>query len=187
MDSAPSQLPPEVKKGLSRVKGSSAIASQSIHAVASNITVPTSASSSQPMQQPSVAPPPRLQSPLQALEQEEYGTDTSASSFAASRSEEPSDTGEQAAPVPFRELVQKVREFLSIPDPAAEEDYKLGSALGCDPLLLQQEKADRPPSIKLPMVADLSGLQSAQDETQHIKHFGYWKVPRHSTTQRQLV
>ena len=128
MDSAPSQLPPEVKKGLSRVKGSSAIASQSIHAVASNITVPTSASSSQPMQQPSVAPPPRLQSPLQALEQEEYGTDTSDSSFAASRSEEPSDTGEQAAPpnLPFRELVQKVREFLSIPDPAAEEDYKLG-------------------------------------------------------------
>ena len=56
--------------------------------------------------------------------------DTSASSFAASRSEEPSDTGEQAAPpnLPFRELVQKVREFLSIPDPVAEEDYKLGSA-----------------------------------------------------------
>ena len=166
MDSAPSQLLPEVKKGLSRVKGSSAIASQSIHAVASNITVPTSASSSQPMQQPSVAPPPRLQSPLQALEQEEYGTDTSASSFAASRSEEPSDTGEQVAPpnLPFRELVQKVREFLSIPDPAAEEDYKLGSALGRDPLLLQQEKADRPPSIKLPIVADLSRLQSAQDD-----------------------
>ena len=155
-----------MKKGLSRVKGSSAIASQSIHAVASNITVPTAASSSQPMQQPSVAPPPRLQSPLQALEQEEYGTDTSASSFAASRSEEPSDTGEQAAPpnLPFRELVQKVREFLSILDPAAEEDYKLGSALGRHPLLLQQEKADRPPSIKLPMVADLSRLQSAQDD-----------------------
>ena len=66
--------------------------------------------------------------------------------------------------LPFRELVQKVREFLSIPDPAAEEDYKLGSALGRDPLLLQQEKADRPPSIKLPMVANLSRLQSAQDD-----------------------
>ena len=60
MDSTPSQPPPEVKKGLSRVKGSSAIASQSIHTVASNITLPTSASSSQPTQQPSVAPPPRI-------------------------------------------------------------------------------------------------------------------------------
>ena len=101
MDSAPSQPPPEVKKGLSRVKGSSAIPSQPIHAVASNLTVSTSASSSQPTQQPSVAPPPRLQSPLQALEQEEYSTETSASSFAASRSEEPSDTGEQAAGTTF--------------------------------------------------------------------------------------
>ena len=156
-----------VQKGISGVKGSSAIATQSIQAVASNIQVPTSISSSQPSQPPSAAAIPRLQSPLQALEQEEYGTDTSASSFAASnRSEEPTDPGEQAASpnLPFRELVQKVREFLSIPDPAAEEDYKLGSALGRDPLLLQQEKADRPPSIKLPMVADLSRLQSAQDD-----------------------
>ena len=54
---------------------------------------------------------------------------------------------------------------MSIPDPAAEEDYKLGSALGRDPLLLQQEKLDRPPSIKLPMVADLSRLQTAQDDS----------------------
>ena len=79
-------------------------------------------------------------------------------------SEEPTDPGEQVAPpdFPFRELVQKVREFLSIPDPAAEEDYKLGSALGHDPLLQQQEQADRPPSIKLPMVAGHSCLQSAQ-------------------------
>ena len=148
MDSAPSHPPPEVKKGISGVKGSSAIATQSIQAVASNIQVPTSISSSQPSQPPSAATIPRLQSPLQALEQEEYGTDTSVSSFGASnRSEEPTDPGEQAVPpnLPFRELVQKVREFLSIPDPAAEEDYKLGSALGRDPLLLQQE-------IKLPMV-----------------------------------
>ena len=166
MDSAPSHPPPEVKKGVSRVKGSSAIATQSIQAVASNIQVPTPIPSSQPSQPSSAAAIPLLQSPLQALEQEEYGTDASASSFAASnRSEEPTDPGEQAAPpnLPFRELVQKVREFLSIPDPAAEEDYKLGSALGRDPLLLQQEKADRPPLIKLPMVADLSRLQSAQD------------------------
>ena len=54
---------------------------------------------------------------------------------------------------------------MSIPDPAAEEDNKLGSALGCDPLLLQQEKLDRPPSIKLAMVADLSHLQTAQDDS----------------------
>ena len=141
MDSAPSQPPPEVKKGLSGVKSSSAIALQSIHTVASNISVSTSAFSSQPTQQPSVAPPPRLHSPLQALEQEEYGTDTSASS----PDQKNHPTREQAAPpnLPFRKLVQKVREFLSIPDPEAEEDYKLRSALGRDPLLLQQEKADK--------------------------------------------
>ena len=127
----------------------------------------TSISSSQPSQPPAAAAIPQFQSPVQTLEQEEYGTDTSASSFAASnRSEEPTDPGEQAAPpnLPFRELVQKVREFLCIPDPATEVDYKLGSALGCDPLLLQQKKANRPPSIKLSMVADLSRLQSAQDD-----------------------
>ena len=52
---------------------------------------------------------------------------------------------------------------MSIPDPAAEEDYKLGSALGRDLLLLQQEKLDRP-SIKLPMIPDLSRLQTAQND-----------------------
>ena len=100
------------------------------------------------------------------LEQEEYGADSSASSFTSPRSEEPTDTGEQAASpnFPFRELVQKVREFLPIPDPAAEEHYKPGSALGRVPLLLLQEKAGRPPSVKLPMVSDLSCLQTAQDE-----------------------
>ena len=84
-----------------------------------------------------------------------------------SKPEDTTEVGEQAAPpnLPFRELVQKVREFLSIPDPAAEEDYKLGSALGRDPLLLQHEKLDRPPSIKLPMVPDLSSLQTAQDDS----------------------
>ena len=51
-----------------------------------------------------------------------------------------------------------------MPDPAAEEDYKLGSALGRDPLLLQQEKLDRPPSVKLPMIPDLSRRQTAQDD-----------------------
>ena len=94
---------------------------------------------------PHVAPSPQIQYPLQALEQEEYGTDTSASSFAATRSEEPSDTKAAPPNLPFRELVQKVREFLSISNPAMEEDYKLDSPLGGDPLLLQQEKADRPP------------------------------------------
>ena len=166
MDSVPSHPHPEVKKGVSGVKVSSAIVTQSIQAVASNIQVPISTSLSQPSQPPSAAIP-QFQSPPQVLEQEEYGTDTSASSFAASnRSEEPTDPWEQAAPpnLPFRELVQKVRELLSISDPAAEKDYKLGSALGCDPLLLQQEKADRPPSIKLPKVADLSCFQSAQDD-----------------------
>ena len=161
MDSAPSQpAPPEVKKG------SSTIAQQSIQAVVSQVKVPTTTPSTQPSFLPTAVSAPRLTSPLQALEQEEYGTDASASSF-SSAPEDPTEVGEQAAPpnLPFRELVQMVREFLSIPDPAAEEDYKLGSALGRDPLLLQQERLDRPPSIKLPMVADPSYLQMAQDDS----------------------
>ena len=131
----------------------------------SQVKVPTTTPSTQPSSLSAAASAPRLASPPQALEQEEYGTDASASSFSsASKPEDPTEVGEQAAPpnLPFRELVQKVREFLSIPDPAAEEDYKLGSALGRDPLLLQ---LDRPPSIKLPMVADLSRLQTAQDDS----------------------
>ena len=169
MDSAPSQpAPPEVKKGFSKVKGSSAIAQQSIQVVVSQVKVPTTTPSTQPSFLPTATSAPTLASPLQALEQEEYGTDASAFSFSsASKPEDPTEVGEQAAPpnLPFRALVQKVREFLSIPDPAADEDYKLGSALGRDPLLLQQEKLDRPPSIKLPMVADLSRLQTAQDDS----------------------
>ena len=144
MDAAPSQPAPfEVKKGFTNVKGSSAIAQQSIQAVVSKVVVPTSTPSTQPPLAPATVSAPRLSSPLQALEQEDYGTDASASSFSsASKHEDPTEVGEQAPPpnLPFRELVQKVREFLSSPDPAAEEDYKLGSALGCDPLLLQQEK-----------------------------------------------
>ena len=167
MDLAPSQPAPlEVKKGLSKVEGSSAIAQQSIQAVVSQVKVPTTTLSTQPSSLPTAASAPRLASPLQALEQEEYGTDTSASSFSCtSKPKDP--TEEQAAPpnLPFRELVQKVREFLFIPNPAAAEDYKLGAAPGRDPLLLQQEKLDRPPSIKLPMVADLSRLQTAQDDS----------------------
>ena len=171
MDATPSQPPPAIKKGLANVKGSSAIATQSLQAVASHIQVPSAPTQTTTVS-PSAAPPSisstttKLQSPLQVLEQEEYGAESSASSFTSPRSEEPTDTGEQAAPpnLPFRELVQKVREFLSIPDPAAEEHYKPGSALGRDPLLLLQEKAGRPPSIKLPMVSDLSRLQTAQDE-----------------------
>ena len=168
MDSAPSQpAPPEVKQGLSKVKGSSAIAQQSIQAVVSQVKVPTSTPSTQPSSVPTAVSAPRLSSPLQALEQEEYGTDASASSSSASKPEDTTEVGEQATPpnLPFRKLVQKVREFLSIPDPAAEEDYKLGSALGRNPFLLQQEKLDRPPSIKLPMVPDLSRLQTAQDDS----------------------
>ena len=127
-------------------------------------TVPNNASSTV---DPKIAPAPsKLQCPLQVLEQEKYGTDTSASSFTTPGSEEPTDTGEQAAPpnLPFSEIVQRVRqrvrEFLFIPDSAAQEHYKPGSALGHDPLLLPQEKAGRPPSIKLPMVADISPSSS---------------------------
>ena len=43
MDVFPSQLPPAIKKGLANVKGSSAIALQSVQAVASQMQVPSSA------------------------------------------------------------------------------------------------------------------------------------------------
>ena len=152
--------------------------------------MPTSTPSTQPPPAPATVPAPRLSSPLQALEQEEYGTDASASSFSsASKQEDPTESGEQVPPpnLPFRELVQKVREFLPIPDPAAEEDYKLGSALGRDPLLLQQEKWDRPPCIKLPMVplpADCSGRFG---KTKYVIFSGDRKISGHSTTQGKLV
>ena len=149
--------------------------------------------STQPSSLPTAASASRLASPLQALEQEEYGTDASASSFSsASKPEDPTEVGEQAAPpnLPFRELVQKVREFLSIPDPAAEEDYKLGSALGRDPLLLQQEKLDRPPIYQAPngcrpiSPSDCPGRLS---QTEHVKYSGDREISRHSTTQGKLV
>ena len=66
--SAPSQPPPpEVKKGLSKVKGSSAIAQQSIEAVVSQVKVPTTTPSTQPASLPMAASAPRLASPLQDL------------------------------------------------------------------------------------------------------------------------
>ena len=105
MDAAPSQPAPlEVKKGLSKskVKGSSAIAQQSIQAVVSKVVVPTSTPSTQPPPATATVSAPRLSSPLQALEQEEYGTDASASSFSsASKQEDPTEVGEQAPPPTF--------------------------------------------------------------------------------------
>ena len=100
MDKAPSQpAPPEVKKDLSNVKGSSAIAKQSIQALASQVKVPTSTPSTQPTTKPAAVSVPKLSSPLQALEQEEYGTDASASSFpSTSMPEDPTDVEEKAAP-----------------------------------------------------------------------------------------
>ena len=77
------------------------------------------------------------------LEQEECGKDNSTcSSFTTPKSEEPTNTGEQAAPpnLPFREFVQRVREFLFTPDPAGEEHYKPGLTLGR--LLLQTAQND---------------------------------------------
>ena len=101
MDSAPSQpAPPEVKKGLAKVKGSSAITQQSIQAVVSQVKVPMTNPSTQPSSLPTAASAPRLASPLQALEQEEYGTDSSAFSFSSSsKPEDPTEVGEQAAPL----------------------------------------------------------------------------------------
>ena len=110
MVATPTRPPPAIKKGLANVKGFSAIASQSLQAVASQIqvlsssliqttTIPTSVPSM--VAASNIAPASsKLQSRLQVLEQEEYGTDTSASSFTTPRSEE------EAAPpnLPFREL-----------------------------------------------------------------------------------
>ena len=61
--------------------------------------------------------------------------------FGTLESEEPTHNGGQAATLylPFRKLVQKARESISIPDPAAEEKYKLRLTLECDPLLLHQQ------------------------------------------------
>ena len=147
---------------VSNVKDSSAMAKQSIQAVVSQVKVPT-------LYTGHTSTGGGLCSKvLFTSSSSGTGTDTSASSFSStSKPEHTADIAQQVAPLnlPFRELVQKVKEYLSIPDPAAEENYKLGSSLGCYPLLLKQEKFDRPPSIKLSMVADLSRLQPVQDES----------------------
>ena len=112
--------PQKLRRGF---PASSIDANQSIHL---HLQLRTSGLSSKPS--PTVASTSWLQSLLQALEQEEYGTDTSALSFASTTmSEEPNNTGDQLAPLnlSFRELFQKVRQFLSIPNQSAEEDYKL--------------------------------------------------------------
>ena len=95
MDSVPSQpAPPEVKKGFTKVKGSSAITQQSIQAVVTQVKVPTSSPSTQPPSAPATVFAQRLSS-LQALEQEEYATDASASSFSStSKQEDPTEVGE---------------------------------------------------------------------------------------------
>ena len=74
MVSAPSQpAPPEVKKGLSKVKGSSAIAQLSIQAVVSQVKVPTTTPSTQPSSLPMAASASRLASPLQAWNKRNTG------------------------------------------------------------------------------------------------------------------
>ena len=124
MDVLPSTTPAtQIKKGLVGIKGKSTVAKQSLHAVASQVTVPTTtATVTSSLQPPRASSVSRLSSPLQVLEQEDYGTDTSSAFSASSKPEETPEVGEQAPPpnLPFRELVQKVREFLAIPDPATE-------------------------------------------------------------------
>ena len=60
MDETPAQPAPAIKKGLANVKGSSAIATQSLQAVASHMQVPSSAppetTTVPPSAQPTVAP-----------------------------------------------------------------------------------------------------------------------------------
>ena len=124
MDVLPSTTPaPQIKKSLVGIKGTSNVAKQSIQAVVSQVKVPTTtATATSSSQAPAASSLSRLSSPLQVLEHEDYGTDTSSAFSTSSKPEETPEVGEQAPPpnLPFRELVQKVREFLAIPDPATE-------------------------------------------------------------------
>ena len=71
MLSALSHPPPEIKRGISGVKGSATIATQ-FRQWPHIFKVPTSVPSLQPSQQHAVASAPRLISLLQALEQQEF-------------------------------------------------------------------------------------------------------------------
>ena len=85
MDSTPvPPAQPQIKKGTSKIKGSSALAKQSMQAIVSQVTVPTTVPSSTPAATAATTIP-RLSSPLQRLEQEEYGTDTSSTSLPTSK------------------------------------------------------------------------------------------------------
>ena len=164
MDSAPSQpAPPEVKKGLSKVKGSSIIAQQSIQAVVSQVKVPTTTPSTQPSSFPTAASAPRLKA--QALEQEDTGLMLQLPPSLPFQSQET-----------LRKLENRWHPLTSL---SGNWSKRLGSSC---PFLTQQQKRTTswaqqwdvipfscnrkswidPPSIKLPMVVDLSRLQTAQ-------------------------
>ena len=139
MDAAPSQPPPAIKKGLAHVKGSFTITSQSLQAVKSQMQVPSSApiqatlipTSASSMVAPSnIAPVPSICNLLCMAEIPQHIL----SPILGQKN--PQSLVSRQLPLTFHELVQRVREFLSIPDPAAQEHYKPGSVLGHDPLLL---------------------------------------------------
>ena len=141
-----------IKKGLKGVKGSASIAPSTIKAIVS------------PPLPPTTQPQPQSESPLQRLEKGDYGVETGSSYSSASQIED--SEPENLAPPPkadFHALIDRVRQYLGIDDPAKTEDYKIGSGLGCDPNMFRMEQSSRPQSLKLPLMDDIAKLLQNQD------------------------
>ena len=152
MDTSIPQAAAAIKKGLKGVKGSASITASTIEAVVSPPPPPVS------------HPQPLSESPLQRLEKVNYGLETGSSYSSTSQVGE--SELENLAPPPkadFHAFIGRVRQYLSIDDPAKTEDYKLGSGLERDPSMFRMEQSSRPPSLKLPLMDDIAKLLQNQD------------------------
>ena len=129
----------------------------------SQVKVPTTTPSTQPSFLPTAASAPRLASPLQALEQEEYGTDASASSFSSASKQKT-----------LRKLENRRHPLTSL---SGNWSKRLGSPC---PFLTQQQKrttswaqhwdvipfsCNRKSWIESHLSSSLSRLQMAEDDS----------------------
>ena len=112
------------------------------------------------------AAPITSQSPLQALETHDYGTDSSSSSYSSMPIVEETEPENLASPPKpeFGQLLDNIRQFLGIPNPTLQEEFRLGSGIGRDPNMLKLEQSKKPSSLKLPLQDELAKMLRMQDE-----------------------
>ena len=128
--------------------------------------MPPPATTTAPIMSTGAIPKVATQSPLQALESQDYGTDSSSSSFSnppVVEETEPENLANPPKPE-FGLLLNHIREFLGIPDPSTQEEFRLGSGIGRDPNMLRLEQSNKPVSLKLPLQDELARMLRVQNE-----------------------